>query len=245
MGNNCWDEWKFYFESKGYKCIAPAWPHKNASPEELRNRHPDPAIASLRLESLMEYFEALINKLPERPIIIGHSLGGLIAQVLLQRGLGSAGVAIHSFPASGIGQSKFSFLRALWESVGLFTSTRKTYMMSFRKWSRSVANGMDCKQQKQLFYKYATPESKLIIRDTFRSSSKINFKGRHAPLLLISGSSDKIIPSSMNYDNYKKYKMGHSITDYMEFKGRNHLVFDQPAGREEADFALYWMQGIK
>ncbi len=245
IGNNCWDEWKAYFESKGYNCIAPAWPYKNASPEELRNRHPDEAIASNRLNDLADYFENIVITATGQSIIIGHSLGGLIVQLLLQRGVGTAGVAIHSFPPPGVSTFNFSFLKALWGTMGFFTPTQKTYMISFRKWKQVIANGITCDQQKQSFYKYAIPESKWVTRDTFKCGAKINFEQPHAPLLFISGSRDQVIPPSLNYNNYKKYKTNKSITGYKEFKGRNHLVFDHPGWKEEADFVLDWLQEIK
>src|SRR5688572_23641949 len=109
FGNNCWDEWQTYFEGKGYRCIAPAWPYKNASPEELRNGHPDSAIALNRLGGLTDYFADIVNALLEKPIMIGHSLGGLIVQLLLQRECAAAGVAIHSFPPGGLRASNISF----------------------------------------------------------------------------------------------------------------------------------------
>jgi pimeloyl-ACP methyl ester carboxylesterase len=244
IGNNCWDEWKLYFESKGYVCLAPAWPHKNAAAQELRNRHPDDAIASNRLDMLVDYFEDKVDTLPGQSIVIGHSMGGLIVQLLLQRGVGLAGVAIHSFPPPGVSLFTFSFLNAVWGAMGFFTPRRKTYMISFKKWKQAVANGMSCNQQKQSFYKYAIPESKLVTRDAFKSAAKINFKRPHAPLLLVSGSDDRIIPAAHNYNNYKKYKTGHSITVYKEFTGRNHLVFEHPAWKEDADFILNWLHEI-
>jgi len=245
LGNNCWNDWKAYYESKGYQCLAPAWPHKDADPEVLRNRHPDAAIASNRLAGLLDYFEAMIDELPDQPVLIGHSFGGLIVQKLLQRGIGEAGVAIHSFPPLEAGTFKLYFLKAWWGAMGLFTSTRKSYMIPFKKWRYAIANGMTCEQQKSLYYKYAIPESKLVIRDGYRNISRVDFKIPHAPLLLISGSQDKIIRSSLNYNNYLKYEMKNSITDYREFNGRNHLVFDHPAWKENADFVLYWLEGIK
>lgn len=245
VGNNCWDEWMVYFKNKGYKCIAPAWPYKDATPEELRNRHPDAGIALSRLDALTDYFTTIINALPDKPVLIGHSLGGLVVQLLLQRGLGSAGIAMHSFPPAGVSTFKFSFLKTVWEAMAFFTPTRKTYLISFRKWKYAIANGMTCEQQKALYYKYAIPESKLIIRDTFKCGAKMNFKNPHPPLLFTSGSDDKIIPATLNYNNYKKYKTGESITDYKNFRQHNHLVFDHPAWRREADFVLYWLQGIK
>ncbi len=245
LGNNCWDEWKLYFESKGYKCIAPAWPYKDASPEELRNRHPDNPIALNRLDELTDYFAAIVDALPDKPILIGHSLGGLIVQLLLQRGLGAAGVAIHSFPPQGVSTFKFSFLKAWWEAMGFFTSDKKTYMVSFKKWKDAITNGMTCEQQKQSFYRYAIPESKFVIRDIFKSVAKINFNNPHPPLLFTSGDQDKILPATLNYNNYKKYTIGNSITDYKEFKNHNHLVFGSQEWKKDADFILYWLEGIK
>ena len=242
VGNNCWDEWKIYFESKGYNCIASPWPHKDASPEELRNRHPDAAIASNRLATLTNHYASIVKALPEKPILIGHSLGGLIVQLLLQRGLGSAGVAIHSFPPQGVFKFHFTFLKNGWGAFGFFTSAKKSYMMSFRKWKYAFTNGMSCKEQKQSYYKYAVPESKQVLRDILTSIAKINFENPHAPLLFISGSDDNMIPASLNYSNYKKYRKSNSITEYKEFKGRNHFVLNQVTWMEDADFILQWLE---
>ena len=244
IGSNCWDEWKTYFEDKGYKCLAPAWPHKEASPEELRNRHPDPAIASTRLNTLTDYFAGIVNALPEKPIMIGHSLGGLIVQLLLQRGFGIAGVAMHSFPPAGVRVSKFQLLRTLWRTMDFFTSRQETYMISFKRWRHTIANGMTCDEQKESFYKYATPESKLVIRDAFKCASKIHFDKKHLPLLFISGSCDRLTSPSLNFNNYSRYKTSDSITEYKEYKGRNHLVFGHPAWRDEANLILNWLQRI-
>jgi pimeloyl-ACP methyl ester carboxylesterase len=242
ISNNCWDEWISYFESKGYECIAPPWPYKDAPAEELRNRPATDPIASNTITSLTDHFADRISVLPEKPVLIGHSSGGLIVQLLLQRGLGSAGVAIHSFPPRGVNRFRISFVKAVWEAMMLFTSNRKTYMVSFRKWKHAIANGITCEQQKELYYKYAIPESKRIIRDIFKCSIAIDFGKTRAPLLFTSGTNDKLIPSSINYSNYKRYATGNSLTGYKEFKGHNHLVFGGAGWREEADFILYWLQ---
>jgi len=244
IGNNCWDDWKSYFENEGYITLAPPWPNKESSPEQLRRRHPDPAIASNRLLGLMEHFTSVIVALPEKPILIGHSTGGLIVQLLLQRGLARAAIVIHSFPPHGVDNFKFAFIKVWWEAMAFFTSSRKTYLISFRRWQYSIAHGMSCEQQKGTYYDHATPESKLLIRDSFKCKAKINFKSPHTPLLIISGSLDKMIPASVNYSNYKKYKVSNSITDYREFKGRNHLVFGQSTSMEEAAFVLYWLRRL-
>ena len=244
IGNNCWDEWKIYFESKGYVTHSPAWPNKNAEPEVLRNLYPAPAIAANRLTTLTEHYAAIAESLPEKPIMIGHSIGGLIVQLLLQKGLAIAGVAIHSVPPQGIITFKWSFLKAGWGPLGFFTSTKKAFLMSFRQWQYAFTNGMDCDQQKESYYQYAIPESKLIVRDTITRAAKINFNHSHAPLLLTSGSTDHTIPASLNFANYKKYKKSNSVTHYKEFKGRNHFVLGQPTWKEDADYILNWLQQL-
>jgi pimeloyl-ACP methyl ester carboxylesterase len=245
IGNNCWDEWKLYFESKGYACIAPAWPYKDAAPEELRNRPADDAIALNTITSLSDHFATIIDSLSEKPILIGHSVGGLLVQLLLQRQLGVAGVAIHSFPPQGVQRFRLSFLKVIWETMMLFSSSRQTYMMPFLKWKYTIANGMDCELQKQLFYKYAIPESKKIIRDVFKCRTRIDYKKPHPPLLFIAGAEDKLIRPSMNHNNYKKYGLGDSFTGYKKSKGRNHLFFEHHQWKDEADFVVEWLQQIQ
>ena len=239
--HSCWDAWRTYFESKGYKTIAPPWPHKDAAAETLRNSHPNPAIASNRLAALTDYYGNKVEQLPGKPILIGHSIGGLIVQLLLQRGLGFSGVAIHSVPPQGIMTFKFSFLKAGWGPLGFFTPVKKTFLMSFRQWQYAFTNGMDSDAQKKGYYDFAIPESKLMVRDTITKAAKIHFDTARAPLLLTSGSDDHTIPASLNYANYLKYKNSPSITEYKEFRGRNHFVLGQPTWKEDADYILEWL----
>ncbi|SFM87825.1 Lysophospholipase, alpha-beta hydrolase superfamily [Chitinophaga sp. YR627] len=239
--HSCWDDWKSHFESKGYRAIVPPWPYKNTSAEALRNSHPNRDIAAMRLAALTAHYDHIIRALPEKPILIGHSIGGLITQLLLQRGLGESGVAIHSVPPQGIMTFKFSFLKAGWGPLGFFTPASKSFLMSFDQWKYAFTNGMDCDAQKEAYYNYAIPESKLIVRDTITAAAKVNFQHPHAPLLLTAGSEDHTIPASLNYANYKKYSNSNSVTDYKEFKGRNHFVLGQPTWKEDADYILEWL----
>lgn len=242
VANNCWDEWRRYFESSGYNTIAPPWPHKDGSPEELRNRQPDAGIASNRLAALADYYANIAGNFTQPPILIGHSIGGLIVQLLLQREIGACGIAIHPVPPQGIITFKFSFLKAGWGALGFFTSTKKSYLMSFTGWQYAFTNGMSCEDQKESYYRFAIPESKLVVRDTITSAAKINFGKAHAPLLITSGTDDHSIPASLNFSNYKKYKQGKSVTEYKEFKGRNHFVLGQPTWKEDAGFILNWIE---
>lgn len=240
--NRGWDTWRAYFESKGYTTYAPAWPYKEGSPEDLRNRQPhDTDLAALRLKDLIDHYANFIKSLPEKPIIIGHSLGGMITQILLERGLGVAAVAIHSVPPLGIIPYEFSFLKAGWKSLGLFTSTKKTYLMSLADWQYAFTNGMTLEEQKDSYAKNAIPESKNVARDGLSSAAKLDFNKARGPLLLIAGGSDNIIPATINQRNYKKYSNNSSVTDYKEFPGINHFVVGLPTWKMHADYILDWV----
>jgi pimeloyl-ACP methyl ester carboxylesterase len=183
--HHCWDEWKVYFEMRGYTTVAPPWPFKDGTAEELRNRQPnDIDLADLTLEELVDHYADIAKGLPEKPIIIGHSLGGLITQILLNRGLATAAVAIHSVPPQGIFPYEFSFLRSTWRALGLFTSMKKTYLMSLSTWQYAFVNTMPLAAQKKAYQDLTSPESKRVARGGLTSAAAVDFKKMHAPLLL-------------------------------------------------------------
>lgn len=245
VGAESWNEWRDFYEDKGYTTIAPPWLYKDASAESLRRRHPDPEIASIRLSQLIDHFEKIAKALPEKPIIIGHSLGGLIAQILNQKGLAASIVAIHSVPPQGILSFKFSFLKAGWGPLGFFTSAKKTFLMTFGQWQYAFTNGLPLELQKEGYEQLAIPESKLVVRDTITSIAKVNFDQPHEPILLIAGDNDHTIPQQLNFDNYKKYTHKNSVTHYKVFSGRNHFVLGQPGWQEIAVYILEWLQKQK
>lgn len=241
VSNLGWNPWKTYFEAQGYTTLAPAWPFKEGDPTDLRAQHHNSEIASLRLAQIVDYFANIIQSLPEKPIIIGHSMGGLITQILINRGLGAAGIMIHSVPPQGVLTTKFSFYKATWGPLGFFTSTKQPFLMSFKQWQYAFTNGMSLVEQQESYKVNVIPESKQISRDGLSNLAKIDFKKPHVPLLFVAGDQDNIMPSSLNYSNYKKYKHANSITDFKEFKGLNHFVLGQFTWKENAEYILNWI----
>ncbi|MBF4519277.1 alpha/beta hydrolase [Flavobacterium sp. ANB] len=244
ISHSCWKEWIVFFRDKGYKTVAPPWPQKNESVEILRNEHPDCKIALLRLPQLIDYYTEIIEKLPEKPILIGHCYGGLLTQLLMQKELAWAGVCIHSVPPQFVLPRKISFYKVIWKPLGFFTSSKKTFLMSFEEWQNSFTNGMSFEEQIISYEQLVLPESKCIFRNVLSKTAKINFKKKHEPLLFLSGSDDTIIPSSLNYCNFKKYKNLHSITCYKEFSGKNHFVLGQPNWEKVALFIVNWIEKV-
>ncbi len=238
-----WNDWKNYLESKGYNVIAKPWPAKEASPEVLRSQHPNSPIANLRLMQVINHYDAIVRALPEKPIIIGHSLGGLITQVLVNRGLSAAGICIHPVPPQGVLPYEFSFLKSGWGALGLFTSTKKDYLMSFQTWQYAFTNGMSLADQKEAYEISVVPESKMLTRDGLTSDTYVDFKKPHPPMLFIAGTADHIMPATLThriYNQYAKYK--DSVTELKEYKGNNHYaVADKKIWKEYADYVLNWI----
>ncbi|HEX3766750.1 MAG TPA: alpha/beta fold hydrolase [Puia sp.] len=243
VGNNCWDAWRNFFEEKGFSTSAPPWPYKDASVPELRSRHPhhDIQLARLTIEELLMHYENIIKSLPEKPILIGHSYGGLMTQIFVNRGLAAAGVAIHPVPPLGVFPYEFTFLKAGWKSLGVFTDLDETYMMSFEDWQYAFVNGMPLEEQQAAYEKYAIPESKTVSRGALSGAAKVDFKKPHAPLLITAGDTDHIIPAHLNHRNFNAYETEGSVTDYKVFSGRNHFVLGQPTWKEDAAFIYDWI----
>jgi pimeloyl-ACP methyl ester carboxylesterase len=241
VSHTCWKEWIIFFESKGYKTVAPPWPYKNELPDTLRQTHLDSKIALIRLNDLLDYYIEILDKLPEKPILVGHSYGGLLTQLLIKKELGSAGICINSIPPGNLLHFNFSFYKAIWNTSSFLGSTNKTYLMPFKTWQHSFSSQMPFEEQKESYEALLIPESKLIMRDIFTKAGKIDFKKKHDPLLFISGSEDSFTPTSLNYLNFKKYKNLHSITCYKEFIGFNHIGFTNKNWEIIAEFIANWL----
>ena len=241
VSHHGWAEWQKYFEEKGYTTFAPAWPHKEGAPGDLRANHPNnTALADLTISELVEHYAQFVNNLPEKPILIGHSFGGLISQILLNRGLAASAIVLHSVPPQGVIPIEFSFLKSTWRALGLFTSLKKTYLMPFKTWQYAFVNGMSLADQKKAYEESTIPESKRVTRGGLTSAARVDFKKEHAPLLMIAGKNDNIIPASLNKRNFNRYVAKNSITEFKQFDN-NHYVVNLPNWKETASYINSWI----
>lgn len=238
----CWDSWVPYFENHGYNVVSPAWPHKEGSPAEHRRRQPDPLIAGLKLDDLIEHHSKIARSFDEKPIAIGHSFGGLLTQILLNRDIVSAGVAIHSVMPQGVIPTQFSFFKATWGPLGFLSSAKKSFLFNMKQWQYAFANGQTDEEARRTYDLLVVPESKYVARGALTKAARVNFKKPHNPLLMIAGTADNIIPAGLNRSNFKKYKHKGSIADFKEFEGNNHSVLGLPNWKDTADYILNWLK---
>jgi len=237
---SCWKEWQPYFESRGFRTLAPAWPEHERPVAEQRQRHPSAELAAVRLEDVVQRYREVIGKLDEKPILIGHSLGGLVVQLLLQEGLGSVGVAIDSAPPKGLVSLKWSFLKSNWPVINPFASAKKPIYLDEAAFAYAFVNTLPADQQHAHWLAEVVPESRRVGKGPTTGAARIDFARPRPPLLFVAGERDHIIPPSLNRKNAERYQKP-SITEFKEFPGRDHFIIAEPGWQEVADFVLGWI----
>lgn len=242
MNSLCWEGWTKYFVARGYRVLAPDWPAHEGTPDMLRKKHPDSELGRLTLTKVVDHFTNLINKLDEKPVIIGHSMGALVTQILINRDLGVAGVAIDSAPPAGVFTTTWSFLKANFPMITPFAPKTRPHLMTFEQFQYAFVNTLPLEVQQDAYEKYVVPESRQVPQESLGRAGKINFNKDHAPLLLTAGSDDHIIPASLNKSNYGKYMVSESVTDFKEFPGRTHFLIGQKGWEEIADYVAVWLE---
>ena len=243
MNALCWEKWIPHYEAKGYKCVAPSWPRRDKSVEELCKAHPDPELAKLKLGDVVEHFAGIIQNLEEKPAIIGHSMGGLVVQLLLQRDVAVAGVAIDPAPPAGVFTTEFSFLKANFPAINPFLLSRPV-MMTFGQFQYAFVNTLPLDEQRTAYDRYCVPESRGVPTSSLGAAGKVDFARPRRPLLITAGEKDHIIPASLNRSNYQKYQ-GPSVTEFKEFAGRDHFLIGSRGWQEVADYCLAWLEKIE
>ncbi|NVO31836.1 alpha/beta hydrolase [Hymenobacter lapidiphilus] len=240
----CWNNWKTFFEGEGYTCYAPAWPHKEAPAAELRRQHPHSPIAQNGLADVLQVYTDFIAQLPAKPIVIGHSFGGLIVQLLLQQNAVVAGVAIESAPPLGVVVANWSLFRSALPMLGLFSSLKTTFLPTFAQWQYAIANGLPLADQQKYYDQLAAPESKKLVRGALSLGARVDFRRPHAPLLFLAGGADRIMPAALNRANHRRYRHAASVTDYHELPGRCHAMLGQATWRADAGWVRDWLMAL-
>lgn len=238
----CWEGWVSRFEGRGYRCLAPAWPGRDRSVAELRSAHPDPQLAKLTLKDVVEHFSGIIRGMDEKPAVVGHSMGALTTQLLLGRELAGAAVAIDSAPPQSVFTASWPFLKSNWPHINPFASKDKPIEMTFERFQYTFVNGLPLEEQRAAFDRYVVPESRRVPAQSLTSVARVDFKKPGAPLLMIGGLADHIIPASLVRANYRKYKRPNSVTELQEFPGRAHFIIGQSGWEEVADSVLAWLE---
>lgn len=241
LNSRSWENWISRYEARGYSVIAPDWPGDDGEPGDLRAQ-PRKALTKSGPKEIVAHFASIIRALPEQPILIGHSAGGVFVQHLMDMGLGAAGVAIDPAPTPGVGLGPHSVVSAL-PVLGDPFSAGKVVQMSRRFFRERFANGLPDSMMDAMYDRYIVPTAGKVYWDGVLSggAGKITWASKvRAPLLLIGGGKDLIADASMTKAIFNKQKRAASKTDLKIYEDRSHFTCIEPGWEEVADFALDW-----
>jgi len=234
-----WGNWIGHFSARGFACLAPAWPLHEGEPRLLR-ADPPPGLGKLTFAEVVLAVEKAIAGL-DRPIMIGHSVGGLVTQVLLNRGLISAGIAISSVAPNAMLDFDWGFIR----NSAVIANPLKgddPVCMDAETFHGSFANTLSEAAATAAFDDLATHDSRNVLRGCMGPDGRIDLAAPHGPLLLIGGEADEIIPGDLTRKIYDAYADNGSVTTLKVFAGRSHFICNEPGWDEVASFAELWLK---
>jgi pimeloyl-ACP methyl ester carboxylesterase len=230
-----WENWVKRYANKGYSVIAANWPGMDGDVEQL-GRDPG-GFATLGLTDVVDHYEQIVRGLETAPIIIGHGVGGLVTQILLDRGWGAAGAAIASAPPKGVFRSVF----------GNFRLALKGSSLTPQQFHYDFANTLAEAPSIAAFERYVVPAPNRILRQIALGNFSPDAPGTvrfhndsRAPLLLVAGGKDRVVPSSMVKANFDSYRESKAETDYKEFPEQTHFTLAHDAWQKVADYVLGW-----
>jgi len=230
----CWEHWVKHYSEKGYAVIAANWPGMDGEIETLR--HDPSSFANLGLTDVVDHYEQFIRGLETPPIIIGHGVGGLVTQILLDRGWGAAGAAIASAPPK--------VFRSMFGNLKLALKGR---LLTPQQFHYDFAHTLGDAASVAAFERYVVPAPNRILRQValapFRpgAPSTVRFhNGSRAPLLLVAGGKDRVVPTSVVKANFDSYRGSKAETDYKEFPEQTHFTLVHDGLQKAADYVLGW-----
>lgn len=242
VNNISWAKWKNRYEEKDYTVYTPANPGHEGVPANLRSQvHPD--LTKTGFIDVVNNIVKLIDRLPEKPLIIGHSMAGMAVMKLLEMGKATAGVSIDGAPPKNV-FPPFTTLKAALPAFGFLSGN--SYYMGSREWyNKCFFNTLPVSERANAFETYAVPESFKVSRElVLNSFSNIDFGKSYEPILFIGGGSDVIFPPSLTTTLANKYKSKNSKVDLKIFEGKSHFICGEPGWEKVADYVLGWYESL-
>jgi pimeloyl-ACP methyl ester carboxylesterase len=242
-----WDRWAAVFEESGYTALTPGWPD---DPQTVDEAKADPEVfAHKSVGQVADHFGEVIETLEKKPALIGHSFGGLLAQILAGRGLAAASVAIDPAPFRGVLPLPVSALKSARPVLGNPANRNRAVPLTYEQFRFAFANAVSEDEAKELYSTFAVPASGVPIFQAATANlnpwteAKVNSKSPdRGPLLVISGEKDHTVPWAIANAAYKKQARNDSVTEITEIPNRGHALTIDGGWREVADTALRFIK---
>jgi len=242
-----WDDWVDLFDAAGYDASAPGWPGDPDSVEKAREL-PE-AIADHGIDDVVAHYAEIIKALPAKPILIGHSFGGMIAQRLLGEDLAAAAVAIDAAQIKGVLPLPLSALRATLPVFKYPANRHRAVSLTAEQFRFAFGNAIPAEESDALFEKWAIPAPGKPLFEAAaanfnpHSPAKVDTENSgRGPLLLMMGGKDHTVPEAVTRATLKQYRHSEATTDILEFADRAHSLTIDSGWREVADASLSWLK---
>lgn len=239
-----WDTFRQPFDAAGYTVHAPAWPFVEGRSASELNTEPPEEFGRLTVGRIADKYQAFIATLPEAPILIGHSFGGLLVQMLLDRGVGAAGVAINPAPIGGIVPGPGA-LRAIAPILLRFGAWRRPYRFTRRRFAQLFANGASEAEARSAFDRFVIPAPGMIFHQAaFWLGTGVKPERRRQPLLITGSDEDRLVSPYLSRAAFRRQRRSSARTDYLEFPGRSHFLIAEPGWETVAASVLSWIESL-
>ncbi len=242
-----WDRWAALFDQAGYPPVAPGWPGDPETVEEA-NAHPE-VFAHKTVGQVADHYAEVIGQLNKKPVVIGHSFGGLLTQIIAGRGLAAASVAIDPAPFRGVLPLPFSALKSASPVIGNPANYNRAVPLTYEQFRYGWANALSEDEAKELYETYAVPASGVPLFQAATANltpwteAKVDTKNPdRGPLLIINGGKDNTVPWAIADASYKKQKRNPGVTEIIELPNRGHALIIDSGWREVADTALAFVK---
>jgi len=240
-----WDVFRAPFEDAGFNLLAPAWPMVGDHPAAELNAHPPAGFGGLGVGAIVDHLEAVIRALPERPILLGHSVGGLLTQLLLDRGVGAAAVVLNPVPIGGLLPGPSAW-RAIAPILLRAHGWNRPYRFTRERFGRLYANGAPAVQVDEAYDRYVIPApGRIFHQAAFWSGTWVDPRRRTQPLLITGGTEDRLVSPYLSRAAFRRQCHSAAPTDYVEFAGRSHFLIAEPGWEEVAARALEWIGNLR
>ena len=241
-----WTEWAVLFEAAGYQTMAPGWPGVPDTVEAAR-ANPD-GIANHGIEDVTSHYAEIINGLPAKPVLIGHSFGGLIAEKLLGMDYGTAAIGVDAAQIKGVLQLPLSQLRGSLSVFANPANRHKAVSLTAKEFRYSFGNALSEEESDALHERWASPSPARPLFEAAaaalspHSPAKVDTANEdRGPLLLTMGGKDHTVPEAITKSTVKQYRDSHAVTDLVEFADRGHSLTIDSGWREVAEACLAWL----
>lgn len=241
-GSWYWEYYKNFLEGKGYYCVVPNLRYHDVDPDEP----PHPLLGNTSLLDYAEDLEREIRKFENPPLLMGHSMGGLLAQILASRGLATALVLLTPASPHGIMALKPSVIKSFWSVMKKWGFWKKPMRITFNETVYSILNMLPVEERREIYDKFVCESGRAAFEIGFwlfdsKGAAKVNESKVICPVLVVAGAEDRITPASVVRKVAKKYE---AVSTYKEFENHAHWVIGEPGWEDIAGYVSDWLSHI-